>query len=87
LSNIILDEQGTIDKFMGDAVMAFWNAPFERHREFLALYRAKALSFECEKLNSARLDRLYVLYRERIEYFRINPLPPQWDGTAEALSK
>jgi adenylate cyclase len=59
----------------------------ERHREFLALYRAKALSFECEKLNSARFDRLYVLYRERIKYFRINPLPPQWDGTAEALSK
>ncbi len=65
----------------------------DRHREFLARYRAKdwdaaeALSFECEKLNGARLDRLYALYRERIEYFRINPPPPQWDGTAEALSK
>jgi adenylate cyclase len=65
----------------------------ERHSEFLARYRAKdwdaaeALSRECEKTNTARLDRLYALYRERIAYFRANPPPPNWDGAAEALSK
>jgi adenylate cyclase len=65
----------------------------ERHQEFLARFRAKdwdaaeALSRECEQLNTARLDRLYALYRERIDFFRMNPPPPQWDGTAEALSK
>ena len=64
-----------------------------RHGEFLARFRAKdwdaaeALSRECEALNSSRLDRLYALYRERIAFFRTNPPPPQWDGTAEALSK
>ena len=65
----------------------------ERHGEFLARFRAKdwdaaeALSRECERLNTSRLDRLYALYRERIDYFRVNPPPPQWDGTAEAMSK
>jgi hypothetical protein len=65
----------------------------ERHSEFLARYRAKdwdaaeALSRECEKTNTARLDTLYALYRERIAYFRMNPPPPNWDGTAEAMSK
>jgi adenylate cyclase len=64
-----------------------------RHGEFLARYRGKAwdaaeaLSRECEALNGARLDRLYALYRERIAFFRVNPPPPNWDGTAEALSK
>jgi adenylate cyclase len=64
-----------------------------RHKEFLARYRAKdwdaaeVLSRECETMNSARLDRVYALYRERIAFFRVNPPPPDWDGTAEALSK
>jgi adenylate cyclase len=29
LSEIILDQRGTIDKYMGDAIMAFWNAPLD----------------------------------------------------------
>lgn len=29
LSEIILDRRGTIDKYMGDAIMAFWNAPVD----------------------------------------------------------
>jgi adenylate cyclase len=64
-----------------------------KHGAFLASYRAKewdaadALSHECEKMNTAPLNRLYALYRERIASFRKTPPPPDWDGTAEALSK
>jgi adenylate cyclase len=32
LSNAIMERNGTIDKYMGDAVMAFWNAPLDDPR-------------------------------------------------------
>jgi adenylate cyclase len=65
----------------------------ERHGAFLSKFRtrawdeAEALSRECEKMDGARFDRLYALYRERIAYFRVDPPPPDWDGSAEAMSK
>ena len=35
MTDIILDEQGTVDKYEGDAIIAFWNAPLdiENHAE------------------------------------------------------
>jgi adenylate cyclase len=36
MTDIILEEKGTVDKFEGDAIIAFWNAPLdvENHAEF-----------------------------------------------------
>ena len=52
LSNEILNYQGTIDKYMGDCIMAFWNAPSEdpEHRE-KSIDAAFAMSDALEKLN------------------------------------
>lgn len=63
----ILERGGTIDKFIGDAVMAFWNAPFESedHVE-RACVAALRLSKASEELNQRRRDSGLPLLRTRV---------------------
>ena len=57
LTNTIVDHEGTIDKYIGDAVMAFWNAPLSvPNHEIKACAAALAM-----------IDCLEVLNRERRE--------------------
>ena len=52
LSNEILDNAGTIDKYMGDCIMAFWNAPTdqENHTD-LALKASFDMEIALEQFN------------------------------------
>jgi len=40
MTRIIFDTQGTLDKYIGDAVMAFWGAPFEEEDHAVRACRA-----------------------------------------------
>lgn len=53
LSDLILEERGTIDKFMGDAVMAFWNAPLRDDGHAANACRAALrMQLKLEQLNA-----------------------------------
>ena len=55
LTNAIIDRKGTIDKYMGDAIMAFWNAPLDdASHEINACDAALDMLERIAKLNSER---------------------------------
>lgn len=55
LTNEILTRQGTIDKYMGDCIMAFWNAPLtDDEQELHAVQAALAMFDALDRLNSER---------------------------------
>jgi adenylate cyclase len=60
LSETILEHRGTIDKYIGDSIMAFWNAPLDE---------AEHASLACRAAHgmAARMSELNRLWRERAE--------------------
>jgi adenylate cyclase len=64
------------------------------HARMLAQYRAQDWSAATESVALCRkaadgfgLDALYQLYLDRIDYFRANPPPPDWNGVSVYDSK
>ena len=53
MTDVIIKNGGTIDKFMGDCIMAFWNAPIEnkKHRE-MAIKSAIEMQVALKELNT-----------------------------------
>jgi len=57
LTNVILARQGTVDKYMGDCIMAFWNAPLDdENHAYNGCVSALAMLAEMQPLN----DRLEI---------------------------
>ena len=52
MTDIILKNGGTIDKYMGDCIIAFWNAPLDtpQHKK-LAIKTAREMKFKLKEMN------------------------------------
>jgi adenylate cyclase len=63
MTDTILESGGTIDKYEGDAIIAFWNAPIinEDHAA-----RALSACLACHKLLAERQDMFYEKYGVRL---------------------
>ena len=65
MTDVIIANGGTIDKFMGDCIMAFWNAPIEnkKHREMAvksAIEMTKALAELNVRLQAEGLPQINI---------------------------
>ncbi|MCK4742717.1 MAG: adenylate/guanylate cyclase domain-containing protein [Sulfuriflexus sp.] len=58
MTDIVFDKDGTLDKYIGDAIMAFWGAPLPQENH-------AALATEASLLMLERLDELRVGWLER----------------------
>jgi len=53
MTNVIIANGGTVDKFMGDCIMAFWNAPLKiENHQMLAVLTASQMQSELAMLNT-----------------------------------
>jgi len=59
MTDIVLEEDGTVDKYEGDAIIAFWNAPLEVPEHATRAVRA---ALRCQ----ANLGKLRVGFKKRI---------------------
>lgn len=69
MTDVILDRKGTIDKYMGDCIMAFWNAPLDDEKH--ARHACDAALRMFETLNEWNEQRKVAAKREGWDYFPV----------------
>jgi adenylate cyclase len=67
---VILENQGTIDKYIGDCIMAFWNAPLEDKDH--AVHAANSALLMLEQLVKLNHDQQLLAEKEQREFIPIN---------------
>jgi adenylate cyclase len=62
MTDIIVENKGTVDKYIGDAIMAYWNAPskVENHADLAVSTTLKQLSYLETLNNKIRLNEKYI---------------------------
>lgn len=67
LSRIIIGQKGTIDKYIGDSIMAFWGAPLDMEEPWSkACLTALLCQFHLKELNAARKQKDLPLFLTKI---------------------
>jgi adenylate cyclase len=70
LTNVILSRNGTIDKYMGDCIMAFWNAPLDDERH--AVHACESALKMFEALDILNEERRLEAEEEGVEFMPLN---------------
>ena len=73
MTEVILAHQGTVDKFIGDAVMAFWGAPVDQAQQSEL---AVASALECQRRFAAYVASRYPDLPLAVRMARSRPATP-----------
>ncbi|MEM8701727.1 MAG: adenylate/guanylate cyclase domain-containing protein [Pseudomonadota bacterium] len=70
LSNGIMEKRGTIDKYMGDAIMAFWNAPLDDDSQ--EIHACEAALVMVKRMRALNEERMLEAQSGGHEFFPLN---------------
>ena len=71
MTDLIMNNNGTIDKYMGDCIMAFWNAPLDvKDHKSRALSSALAMVDRLKELNVELEEENKLIMKQSVDYIK-----------------